>query len=202
METGSELDSEEEERKKRKKSIKKEVRVRKVQFENKGKKGKKKQKKVDKLTRKLLQLNVKDDAYVAAYTQLFVLVLEIMDNLLLPSCFGASTAMAISATIIPFYLRYSQPTTSMLRNFSCYFCKKLKCHLRTCLIAANYVQSGRALLQPNSYYAHPDGSLIDACYLGGLKRAIDTKSNRRDILPHLVRTTATSTKLSSFVEAI
>jgi len=40
VETGLESDSEEEERKKRKKSTKKEVRVRKVQFENEGKKGK------------------------------------------------------------------------------------------------------------------------------------------------------------------
>jgi len=38
VETGSESDSEEKERKKRKKSTKKEVRVRKVQFEDKGKK--------------------------------------------------------------------------------------------------------------------------------------------------------------------
>ena len=37
VEIGSESDSEEKERKKRKKSTKKEVRVRKVQFEDKGK---------------------------------------------------------------------------------------------------------------------------------------------------------------------
>jgi len=68
VETESELDSEEEERKKRKKSTKKEVRIRKVRFEDERKKGKEEQEKVDKLTRKLLQLNVKDDAYVTAYT--------------------------------------------------------------------------------------------------------------------------------------
>ena len=54
VETGSESDSEEEERKKRKKSTKKEVRVRKVWFENKEKKRKEGQEKVDELTRKLL----------------------------------------------------------------------------------------------------------------------------------------------------
>ena len=67
METGSESDSEEEKRKKRKKSTEKEVRVRKVWFEDEGKKKEEGQEKVDKLTRKLLQLNVKDDAYAAAY---------------------------------------------------------------------------------------------------------------------------------------
>jgi len=41
-------------RKKRKKSTKKEVRVRKVQFEDKGKKRKEGQEKVDELTKKLL----------------------------------------------------------------------------------------------------------------------------------------------------
>ena len=40
METGSESDSEEEERKKRKKFTKKEVKVRKVRFEDEGKKEK------------------------------------------------------------------------------------------------------------------------------------------------------------------
>jgi len=127
------------ERKKRKKSTKKEVRVRKVQFMDKGKKRKEKQEKVNKLTRKLLQLNVKNNVYAAAYTQLFVLVPEITDNLPLFSCFGASTAMATSATITPSYPRYFQPTAFMLHNFSCYFCKKLECHLRTCPIATNYI---------------------------------------------------------------
>ena len=54
VETGLELNSEEEERKKRKKSTKKEVRVRKVWFENERKKKKEGQEKVDELTRKLL----------------------------------------------------------------------------------------------------------------------------------------------------
>ena len=67
VETGSESDSEEEKRKKRKKSTEKEVRVRKVWFEDEGKKKEEGQEKVDELTRKLLQLNVKDDAYAAAY---------------------------------------------------------------------------------------------------------------------------------------
>jgi len=60
---------------------------------------------------------------------------------------------------------------------------------------------GRVLLKPNGYYTHPDGSLIDAHHLGGLKGAIDAKSNRRDTPPHLAKATATSTKFSSFVEA-
>jgi len=54
VETGSESDSEEEERKKRKKSTKKEVRVRKVWFEDEGKKKEEGQERVDELTRKLL----------------------------------------------------------------------------------------------------------------------------------------------------
>ena len=201
VETGSESDSEEEERKKRKKSTKKEVTVRKVWFENKEKKRKEGQEKVDELTRKLLQLNVKDDAYAAIYAQLFVLAPEITDNLPPPSWFGASTVAATSTTMAPSYPRYPQPTAPMLRNFSCHFCKKLECRLRTCPTAAEYVRSGRVLLKPNGYYAYPDGSLIDARHPGGLKGAIDAKSNRRDTPPHLARAIATSTKFSLFVEA-
>jgi len=48
------------------------------------------QEKVDELTRKVLQLNVKDDAYATAYAQLFVLAPEMTENLPLPSRFGAS----------------------------------------------------------------------------------------------------------------
>jgi len=61
---------------------------------------------------------------------------------------------------------------------------------------------GRVLLKPNGYYAYPDGSLIDACHSGGLKGAIDAKSNGRDTPPHLTRATVTSTKFSSFIEAM
>jgi len=61
---------------------------------------------------------------------------------------------------------------------------------------------GKVLLKPNSYYAHLDGSLIDAHHLGGLKGVINAKSNGRDTLPHLARATATSTKFSSFIEAM
>jgi len=107
VETGLKLDSEKKERKKRKKSTKKEVRVRKVQFENKEKKGERRQEKVNKLTKKLLQLNVKDNVYTAAYTQLFVLVSEITDNLPLPTHFAASTVTATSTAGAPTYLRYS-----------------------------------------------------------------------------------------------
>jgi len=139
VETESESDSEEEERKKRKKSTKKEVRVKKVRFEDKGRKRKEGQKKVNKLTRKLLQLNMKDNAYAATYTQLFVLAPEMTDNLPPPSRFGASTVAATSTTMAPSYPRYPQPTAPMLHNFSCHFCKKPECHLRTCPTAAEYV---------------------------------------------------------------
>jgi len=44
------------------------------EFDDKEKKGREEPKQVDKLTRKLLQLNVKDDVCVAAYVQLFILV--------------------------------------------------------------------------------------------------------------------------------
>ena len=146
VETRLESDSEKEERKKRKKSTKKEMRVRKVQFEDKGKKKEEKQKRVDKLTRKLLQLNIKDDAYAATYAQLFILVPMVTENLLLPSCFAASTVMATSTTMAPSYPRHSQPSVPMSHNFPCHFCKKLECHLRTCLIAAEYIQLQWVLL--------------------------------------------------------
>ena len=139
VETESESDSEEEERKKRKKSTKKEVRVKKVRFEDKGRKRKEEQKKVNKLTRKLLQLNMKDNAYAATYTQLFVLAPEMTDNLPPPSQFGALTVAATSTTIAPSYPRYPQPTAPMLRNFSCHFCKKPEYRLRTCPTAVEYV---------------------------------------------------------------
>jgi len=113
VETGLELNSKEEERKKRKKSTKKEIRVRKMQFENEGKKKKEGQEQVDELTRKLLQLNVKDDAYTMAYAQLFVLVLEMTKNLPLPSRFRASTVAVTSAAGAPTYPRYSQPLAPM-----------------------------------------------------------------------------------------
>ena len=128
-------------RKKRKKSTKKEVRVKKVQFEDKGKKRKEGQEKVDELTKKLLQLNVKDNAYVAAYTQLFVLAPEITDNLPLPSHFRASTVMETSTPMALSYPRHSQSSVPMSHNFPYHFCKKLECCLRTCPTAAEYVQS-------------------------------------------------------------
>jgi len=177
VEMGSKSNSEEEERKKRKKSTKKEMRVRKVQFEDEGKKRKEGQEKVDKLTRKLLQLNVKDDAYVATYAQLFVLAPEMTDNLPPFSRFRASTVMATSTTMTPSYPRHSQPSAPMSYNFPCHFCKKLECCLRTCPTAIEYVQSQRVLLQANGYYTHMDGSPIDARHLGGLKGVIDVKLN-------------------------
>ena len=199
VETGSESDSEEKERKKRKKSIKKEVRVRKVRFEDKGKKG---QEKIEELTRKLLQLNVKDNAYAATYAQLFVLASKITDNLSSPSCFGASTVTATSATMIPSYPRYSQSSTLMPHNFPCYFCKKLGYCLRTCPTAAEYVQSQQVLLQANGYYTHMDESPIDARHSGGLKGAVDAKWNIRDPPPHLSGMTPGPTKFSSFIEVV
>jgi len=54
VETESELNSEEDARRKGKKSTKKEVRTRKVQFDNKGKKEREELEQVDELTRKLL----------------------------------------------------------------------------------------------------------------------------------------------------
>jgi len=199
VETGSESDSEEEERKKRKKSTKKEVRVRKVRFEDKGKKKEEGQEKVDELTRKLLQLNVKDDAYAAAYAQLFILAPTMTENLPPPSSFAASTITSTSTTIMPFHPRYS--SAPMPRNFTCHFCKKPECRLRTCPTAEEYVQSRQVLRQPNGYYTYLGGSPIDARHPGGLKGAVDFKLNIRDMPPHLSNITSTPTKFSSFIGA-
>jgi len=168
VETGSESDSEEEKRKKRKKSTKKEVRMRKVQFENEGKKKEEGQEHVDELTRKLLQLNVKDDTYAAAYAQLFILVPTITENLLPPSRFAASTIVSTSTTVMSSHPRYS--SAPMPRNFTCHFYKKPECRLRTCPTAKEYVWSQRVLRQPNKYYTYLDGSPVDTHHLGGLKR--------------------------------
>jgi len=139
VETGSESDSEEDERRKRKKSVKEEVRMKKVSFEDEGKRKKNGQENVDELTRKLLRLNVKDDVYAAAYAQLFVLAPEMTDNLPLPSHFRALTVAEASTTMTPSYPRYSQPSAPMPYNFPCHFCKKLECCLRTCPTAVEYV---------------------------------------------------------------
>jgi len=140
VETGSDLDSEENKRRKGKKPAKMEVRTRKVRFENKGKKKKEGQEKVDELTRKLLQLNVRDNESAMAYAQLFVLVPEMTENLPLSSYFGASTIVVTSAAGAPTYPRYSQPLALMPRDFSYHFCKRTDCCLRTCPIAEEYVQ--------------------------------------------------------------
>jgi len=52
-------------------------------------------------------LNVRDDAYVIAYTQLFVLALEMTKNLFLLSCFAAFTVAVTSTAGAPTYPRYS-----------------------------------------------------------------------------------------------
>jgi len=80
IEMGSELDSKNE-KKVVKKSEKREVRTRKVWFEEERRKGKDVQGQVDELTRKLLQLDIKDNAYTMAYTQLFVLASNLTDKL-------------------------------------------------------------------------------------------------------------------------
>jgi len=202
IETGSESDSKEEERKKRKKSTKKEVRVRKVRFEDKGKKKEEGQEKVDKLTRKLLQLNVKDDAYAAAYAQLFILAPMMTKNLLPPSCFAASTIVSTSTTVMPSHPRYPQSNTPMPRDFSCHFCKREDCQLRTCPIVEEYIQLRQVLRQQNGYYTHMDRSPIDARHPGELKGAIDIKLNIRDLPPYLSNMAPTPARFSSFVEAV
>jgi len=81
---GSESDSENE-KKVVKRSEKRKVRTKKVQFEEKGRKGKDVQGQVDELTRKLLQLDIKDNAYTVVYAQLFILALNLTDKLPPPS---------------------------------------------------------------------------------------------------------------------
>ena len=198
MKTGSDSDSEKE-GKRGKRSAKREVRMRKVCFENKGKKKEEGQEHVDELTKKLLQLNVKDDAYAAAYAQLFILAPTITENLLLPSRFAAFTITSTSTTVMSSHPRYS--SAPMPCNFTCHFCKKPECHLRTCPIAEEYVWSRQVLRQPNGYYTYLDESPIDACHPGGLKGAVDFKLNIWDIPPHLSNITSIPTKFSSFIGA-
>ena len=90
----------------------------------------------------------------------------------------------------------------MSHNFPCHFCKKPEYCLRTCLTAAEYVQSQWVLLQANGYYTHMDGSPIDAHHPGGLKEAIDIKLNIQDLLPHLSNIAPIPARFSSFVEVI
>jgi len=47
-----------------------------------------------------------------------------------------------------------------------------------------------------------DGSQINVCHPGGLKRAIDTKLNLQDPLPYLTGTASAFTRFTSFVEAV
>ena len=57
------------------------------------------------------------------------------------------------------------------------------------------------LRQSNGYYTYLDGSPIDACHPGGLKRAVDFKLNIQDMPPHLSNMMSTPTKFSSFIGA-
>jgi len=101
----TELESNSEDKKKlKKKSGKKKVRMRKVRFE-KRRKEKDIQEQVDKLTGKLLWLDVKDNVYAIAYMQLFVLVPNLIDKLPPLSQFGINTAIATNAIVTP-----SQPS--------------------------------------------------------------------------------------------
>ena len=101
----TELESNSEDKKKlKKKPGKKEVRMKKVRFE-KERKEKDIQEQVDKLTRKLLWLDVKDNMYAIAYMQLFVLVPNLIDKLPPLSQFGINTAIATNAIATP-----SQPS--------------------------------------------------------------------------------------------
>jgi len=113
VEPGLDSDSEEDERRKGKKPAKRKVRTRKVCFKDKGNKKKEGQEKVDELTRKLLQLNIKDGTYATAYVQLFVLAPEMTKNLPLPSYFVASTIALMSTTVTPSHPRYPQSNTPM-----------------------------------------------------------------------------------------
>lgn len=116
------------------------MRTKKVQFKNKGNREKKEQEKIDKLTRKLLQLNVKNDTYIATYTQLFVLAPNMIDNLLSSTYFGASTMAAISTTGMLSYSRYPQSSTPISCDFFYYFCKRADYWLRTYPTAEEYIQ--------------------------------------------------------------
>jgi len=167
--------------------------------EDEGKKKEEGQERVDELTRKLLQLNVKDNTYAAAYAQLFILAPTMTRNLPPPSRFASSTIALTSTTVMPSHPRYS--SAPMPHNFTCYFCKKPECRLRTCSTAEEYVQSRQVLRQPNGYYTYLDGSPIDARHPGGLKGAVDFKLNIWDMLPHLSNIMSTPTKFSSFIGA-
>jgi len=112
--------------------------MRKVQFNDKGKKKREGLEQVDKLTRKLLQLNIKNDMYVAVYIQLFVLAPIMTENLLLPFCFAVSTITFTSTIAMPSYSRYF--SAFIPHNFTCHLCKKPEYCLRTCLTIKEYVQ--------------------------------------------------------------
>jgi len=86
---------------------KKERRDNSSEFDDKEKKRREEPERVDKLTRKLLQLNVKDDVYAAAYVQLFIL-LPTMTEILPPSaCFTVSIIVSTTTTATPSHLKYS-----------------------------------------------------------------------------------------------
>ena len=200
VESESESNSERDTRRKEKKSTKKKVRMRKVRFDDKEKKEREVPERVDELTKKLLQLNVKNDMYAAAYAQLFILALTMTKNLLPPACFVVSTVALTSTAVTLSHPRYS--SAPMPHNFTCHFCKKLECCLRTCPTAEEYVQLRQVLRQPNGYYTHMDGFPIDAHHPGGLKGAIDVKLNIRDLLPHLFNTAPALARFSLFVKVV
>jgi len=141
IEMESESDSENE-KKVVKRSEKRKVRTRKVQFEEEGRKSKNIQGQVDELTRKLLQLDVKDNTYAVAYAQLFVLAPNLVDKLPPLSWFGVNIAMTTNTTAISSQPSYPQFNPRTPYDLSCHFCKQSDYRLQTCQIAVDYVRMG------------------------------------------------------------
>ncbi|KXN82049.1 hypothetical protein AN958_03267 [Leucoagaricus sp. SymC.cos] len=157
----------EDERKMKKGKEKGEVRTKVVWFEEEGKGL---QEKVDKLMRKLLQLDVKDDEYAKAYAQLFLVdpIVTSVTNTF------RHQSIPLARLPIPNIQQSSSPYDP-----SCHFCKRHDCHMKTCSEAAEYMRWGWIIFQPNGYYVHSDRSHIGQ-YPRGLKAAIDLKCTQND----------------------
>jgi len=155
---------------------------------------------VDELTRKLLQLDVKNNAYAVAYAQLFVLAPNLTDKLPSSSQFGVNMTMITNTTATHSQPSYPQSNPRTSYDLSCCICKQSDCWLQTCQIAAEYVRTDQVVRQSDGYYIHTDGTHINAYHPNRLKDAIDERMASQQQLPHQSSTSMAPTAFNSFVE--
>lgn len=179
-ESDSKESSEQEQQKVKKKSGGREVRTRKVQFQERDVKDE-----VEELTSQLHALDMRDSAYTSTYACLVIVAPTLAERVPLPARWTIGvTTTGMTGVSAPIHnsnpIAYSQ---SWPYNDTCYFCKG-RHQIRVCDTAAD------------GYYAHADGTQI-IHHPDGLKAVVDHKRSH-DHPPHMP---TPPTAFSSFVSA-